>query len=33
MPKFCHELNDFSELCRVISDERNVLPQLVEKDY
>ena len=33
MPKFCHELDDFSELCRVISNEKNILPQLVEKDY
>ena len=33
MPKFCHELDDFPELCRVISSERNILPQLVEKDY
>ena len=33
MPKFCHELDDFPELCRVISGERNILPQLVEKDY
>ena len=33
MPKFCHELDDFSELCRVISNEKNILPRLVEKDY
>ena len=33
MPKFCHELDDFPELCRVISDKQNILPQLVEKDY
>ena len=33
MPKFCHELDDFSELCQAISNEKNILPQLVEKDY
>ena len=31
--EFLHERPDFSKLVVLVSDERNILPQLVEKDY
>ena len=31
--EFLHERPDFSKLIELVSDERNILPQLVEKDY
>lgn len=33
MPKFLHELSDFGNLIRVVSGEKGIIPQLVEKDY
>lgn len=33
MPKYCHELDDFSDLCRAIANEKNIPEQLIEKDY
>ncbi len=33
MPKYCHELNDFADLCRAIGGDKSIPPQLVEKDY
>jgi hypothetical protein len=33
MPNFLHELTDFGDLIRVVSSEKGIVPQLVEKDY
>jgi len=30
---FLHEHPDFPDLIRIVSDEKNIIPQLVEKDY
>ena len=30
---FLHERTDFSDLVRIVADERKLLPALVEKDY
>lgn len=31
--RFLHELRDFADLIRVVSGEKRILPQLIEKDY
>lgn len=31
--RFLHELKDFADLVRVVSGEKRILPQLIEKDY
>lgn len=31
--RYLHELDNFSELLRIVSDESGIVPQLVEKDY
>lgn len=33
MPDFLHNHKDFPALLRIVADERNILPGLVEKDY
>lgn len=30
---YLHERSDFSDLIRIVADERTLLPALVEKDY
>ncbi len=30
---YLHELDDFLSLLQIISDEKGIIPQLVEKDY
>ena len=30
---FLHDIKDFGDLIRVVSREKGILPQLVEKDY
>lgn len=30
---YLQEQKDFSELIRVVSNERHIMPQLIEKDY
>lgn len=30
---YLHELKDFRDLIQVVSSERRILPQLIEKDY
>ncbi len=33
MPDYLHNHKDFPELLRIVGDERNILPGLIEKDY
>ena len=30
---YLHELADFPDLIRIVTEEMNIVPQLVEKDY
>ena len=30
---YLHDLKDFRDLIQVVSSERSILPQLIEKDY
>ena len=30
---YLHELDDFPALIQIVSDEKGIIPQLVEKDY
>ena len=31
--RYLHEQKDFRDLIQVVSNERHILPQLIEKDY
>ena len=31
--KYLHDLKDFRVLIQVVSNERHIMPQLIEKDY
>jgi hypothetical protein len=33
MPSYCHDLDDFADLCRAVGGEKSIPAQLVEKDY
>lgn len=33
MPDFLHNRRDFPQLLRIVAEERNILPALIEKDY
>ena len=30
---YLHDLTDFSELIQIVSNEKRIVPQLIEKDY